>query len=374
MASCSGPRPTAPSSPTRAATTTPSPSAPVVTSELAAARLFSGSFGVAVRTDCRSDQVTSVCRDRLFATSDAGRSWAEITPPSRAAPGPLYDVSFLTPARGWATWADCARDRAGLVLTSDGGKSWQSFPLPTSVSCAAGAELRVGFTDPRHGWLLHLEPTASGAWLAWTADGGRRWSRSRRLPELAEVRFLDPGHGWLAGGEWGPLALYATTDGGATWTRRSVAPPSGYEHARRVYDLPTFFGPNRGVLPVTLFRRGRADLAFYLTADGGRTWRVASLLALGAVPPIHLPFPAPLPVAVAGPGLWWVVAGDPPTAYVTTDGGRRWARIETGLPSFRRAHLAATSARVAWVELWDGTHAKLAVTLDGGRSWRETTP
>jgi photosystem II stability/assembly factor-like uncharacterized protein len=170
------------------------------------------------------------------------------------------------------------------------------------------------------------------------------------------------------------MALYATADGGATWTRRSVAPPARYEHARLVYELPTFFGPNRGVLPVTLLRGGRADLAFYLTADGGRTWQVAAVLPVGAARPAQPPFSAPLPVAVAGPDLWWVVAGDPPVAYLTVDGGRRWARMETGLPSFRRAELTATSARVAWVELWEGTHAELAVTRDGGRSWRKTVP
>jgi photosystem II stability/assembly factor-like uncharacterized protein len=331
--------------------------------------LYSRSFGVAASETCRTS--TGSCSETLLATHDGGRSWTDITPPSLTVDIFVDDFDFVDPQRGWVARSNCATAEVHISRTEDAGRTWRTFP-GAYHSCNAGARVAIDFVNGADGWLAHIEPTGSFATLARTTDGGASWSAPLELPTLARVSFRDRAHGWLGGTGLPWSKLFSTDDGGMTWTRRSVGQPPGYGEALRLYGLPTFFNGTEGVLPVTLLRGNRADIAFYRTSDGGRTWVGPSVLGANVL--ARKPkgwFVRPLASSIVSPGVWWVVAGDPLSVYVTVDGGGSWTVTKTDLPA--AGEITAVDAKVAWVNTAYPKSA-LYVSVDGGGSWTPLKP
>jgi photosystem II stability/assembly factor-like uncharacterized protein len=332
---------------------------------LVLAQLVSPGFGV-VATSSRS---RTAFRTRLLVT--AGRTWRDVTPPHA-----LFqpeDVVFLDRKHGWFATNDCTAGRALVHRTSDGGRTWNAAHV-RSTNCAAGSSLSLSFLDRTHGWLVRTFLNGPGAELAGTVDGGRSWRRARALPLLGRIAFRTPRQGWLATGEFRARAnLFVTTDGGATWRRRTLPPPRGWRRARLLPDVPAFFGA-RGVLPVALDGARGSGVAFYVTTDGGRIWRP------GRVRPVrfstligHSPLPRYVPIAIASPAQWWVVAGiAAPRVLVTSDAGRHWlASRPPPLGGSAFSELDAVDGASAWLTLRTrGGRTQLLATENGGRSWR----
>jgi photosystem II stability/assembly factor-like uncharacterized protein len=333
--------------------------------ELGVARLESRSLGLATVRIGRSGH--------LLRTRDGGRHWQDVTPPRIA--GVIDDWAW-DGRRGWVVTGDCVGN-GGVVVhrTTDGGRTWLPSPRLGSISCAAGSRVALEFAGSRHGWLVHVELVAGRAELRRTTDGGRSWSRARPLPLPGEVRFRTLRDGWLARGDLRDgQALFATRDGGRTWARQTVALPARHRYAQPLYGLPTFIGPS-GVLPVTLLARARTAVAFYTTADGGRTWRLRAVrrIALGRDP--RNPFAKPAPTAITGPRSWWLISGRDLTRIdVTGDGGRTWRPLPAGLPPSRFADISAFD-RAGWITTTRrGGHRRLFATTDAGHTWRELHP
>jgi photosystem II stability/assembly factor-like uncharacterized protein len=324
------------------------------------ARLVTPSFGL-VATSTGS-------RTRLLARD--GRVWREVTPP-HALVQP-EDLVALDRRHWWFVTNDCSAARALVARTSDGGRTWAAARVrPTN--CAAGSALALSFADRRHGWLVRTFENAPGAELARTVDSGRTWSRGRELPFLGRVAFRSTREGWLGRSDYRVgRNLFVTADGGSTWRPRRLAPPRGWRGARAFPDVPKFFGA-RGVLPVTLFSPRRSGVAFYVTSDGGRSWRAQSVRVVGFRTLLRSnPFPRYVPTAIASPRDWWAVAGlAAPRVLRTSDAGRHWRAFQ--LPAVKGASAAGIDAagRSAWLILkMHGGRTELLATGDGGRSWR----
>src|SRR5438105_1075016 len=103
---------------------------------------------------------------RVFVTRDA-RSWREVTPRHMLAE--IDDVAFAG-AHGWLVTSDCARAKAFLERTFDGGRTWSRQPFWSS-SCNTGAGTALNFLGPSVGWATETEPTAPRESLFRTIDG-----------------------------------------------------------------------------------------------------------------------------------------------------------------------------------------------------------
>ncbi len=130
------------------------------------------------------------------------------------------------------------------------------------------------WVSPDHGWMLGsgLCGSSTCAAVIGTTDAGGTWHRVGRVNApvtleqatgVTEVRFADDLHGWAF-----EPALWATSDGGATWQRQ--APPGGGHlvlalagDADAVYAVvsPCRFG-RTCTYPITLWR----------TTPGGGSW------------------------------------------------------------------------------------------------------
>jgi photosystem II stability/assembly factor-like uncharacterized protein len=273
----------------------------------------------------------------------------------------LRAVYFVDERHGWAVGG-----KGALLVTEDGGATWRQLPPPAEESLRD-----IFFADESNGWLVcerNLHPlrqdTEPRSYLLRTTDGGRSWSRVAPAASGAEgrlvgLRFADVLHGW-AFGELG--TLYATRDGGATWTRQSVP-------TRRLLLGAKFLDARRGWLV-------GAGGTLLRTEDGGTSWREGQLAEARAV---VAPSAAPKAEFAAGPRFnavdfaderrGWAV-GSLGSIYVTEDGGRTWRAQQSGVTAELR-DVKFTNAREGWAV---GAQGVVLRTRDGGQTWQSEKP
>jgi photosystem II stability/assembly factor-like uncharacterized protein len=233
---------------------------------------------------------------RLLWTND----WQDITPQDE-----MYDIlgaHFRTALDGWlsAVIETQAGSLQWVVLrTNNNGQTWTSAQLPVDPGqvglAESGSASLVFLPDGQTGWMSVKISTGSAFSLGelfGTNDGGKTWQRLS-IPIGAPVNFSDAQTGWTAGGIQGD-EFYVTRDGGVTWK------PAGFiklDSGTAYYSLPSFNDPTSGLLPVTVADPNRPRLEYYATTDGGVTWELVNAIPLdaAAVPG------APVPSAVIGP-------------------------------------------------------------------------
>jgi photosystem II stability/assembly factor-like uncharacterized protein len=152
-----------------------------------------------------------------------------------------------------------------------------------------------------------------------TRDGGITWSE-RSAPIGDEVKFIDAQRGWLVGGPAGNQ-IYQTRDGGVTW------------HPQELPDLPAgqvFIGQlafetrQNGILPVTVLGHPTSRLVLYGSNNGGDTWRITQTIDLppGYEPGNALPFSQHL-------GKWWSTTPASSNLYISEKLGLNQAEVST---------------------------------------------
>lgn len=289
------------------------------------------------------------------SASDAGHGGFPGATGGPVAPGrgrvPIVEVG----SNGGVTWAI---NGLGMWLTQNGGRTWRRSAPPhvRDMGDLIARVEQVDFLDKSSGWLLAVDVRGGlrpgwvrHAELDWTRDGGRTWHWT--IPDgcCGQVSFLTPSRGWFLGRS----QLFATSDGGSTWTRAARTPFS--------YGTPTFVDARHGVAVVP-------KTGLYRTADGGRRWRAVRLAGRPDVLPNVAAFGKRLvvPAERAAPDPRLVV-------YVSEDGGATWqARPAPAwwtplIGSNDASEFSAASSTVWFAAGW----RKLAVSTDAGRSWRQ---
>ena len=170
--------------------------------------------------------------------------------------------------------------------------------------------------------------------------------------ELRDVVFADAQHGWAVGEYW---SVFATADGGKTWTTQFRDPwTGGYQAGFRGVDF---------VSATTGWAAGN-DLTVMVTTDGGAHW-TRQVVYDGSMKP-NLEDIA-FPDAQHG----WVV-GSGGTIWATSDGGVSWGF--QNVPPEAAVNLLAVdfvdSSR-GWVV---GYYGVIAATVNGGATWTIQLP
>jgi photosystem II stability/assembly factor-like uncharacterized protein len=219
---------------------------------------------------------------------------------------------------------------------------WQRIDLPDGRSLYG--EPKVGLSDGQHGWILGsvYRPHRPAGTVIWTTgDAGRSWSEHTALPgtgNVVAVTFGDASHGWLLRNRRSTSDIYATADGGNTWTLEASFGGNLYGIVSADSTHAWVYGPN--------------ELA--ATTDG-HTWH-------------RLPMPAE---SISGRVQFvdavhgWVV-GSPGGVFATSDGGQTWQRRPN--PGGRR--LGAIIDFVSPSAGWAVTPHRAFMTTDGGHTWQ----
>lgn len=352
--------------PTAVDTPSTAPSGPYIVAsggEVQGAQLVTATFGW-VRTG-----------DGYRVTEDGGLTWR-----SAAWPDVSDQPVFTDASDGWVFG-----QVGGLYRTSDGGASWTSIALPPAQYQDVGSP---AFGDPRHGTLVAQEFPATGAVVLSTADGGAAWSQRPiawpGLGDVGAVRMFDAQRGLVLMASrltaTGPT-FDQTSDGGRTWHALVLPRPSAVP-AVDVASGQLWAGPPVRIVSATTAVTWQVYedpsgatpgwIAFFATADAGRTWRQA-----GPIVPDGT-------VAVLSARHWLLVS---PTGLLaqTTDGGTTWSTAAT----------AGLALPVRWLDFptddghgWAGVGRAsvmcagpdgcgpdgLEATSDGGLTWRSLGP
>jgi photosystem II stability/assembly factor-like uncharacterized protein len=270
---------------------------------------------------------------------------------------------------------------AALLLTAG------CAPASPPPAPSAAGDAPPGWTVQRSGTTASLRgvsvvservawASGSGGTVLRTVDGGATW-RADTVPgatalDLRDVQAFSADEALvLTAGS--PGRVYRTADGGRSWT-------VVYDDARPAvfFDGMAFWDDRRGIAfsdPV--------DGAFVVivTDDGGRSWRAVPRDALPAPLPGEAGFAASGTMVAVHPGghAWIGTGGGPVRVLRTPDYGRTWAAspvaLAEGLPSAGIFSVALRDGRNGVAVGGDylrerGAGANVAVTADGGATWR----
>ncbi len=236
----------------------------------------------------------------LWETSDAGARWSAVTrvPPVKG-PGPVALPDGCTPVgTGWSAlstgWivGSCLTQPV-LLVTHDGGGTWQpqALPIPPSVTLA---DLEPPtFTTPDDGEMVGLNTTSGSdtPCVYTTEDGGTTWSpQCGALPSPdVSVRsaMIAPDGTVVALLQDGTIA--ESTDGGRSWRTTGPPRPEVASDGQLLEDLVglDFVDANHGFISLS-------SGALYATSDGGRT-----LHLVYQSPAAPLPGPASPPPGIS---------------------------------------------------------------------------
>jgi photosystem II stability/assembly factor-like uncharacterized protein len=214
-----------------------------------------------------------------------------------------------------------------------------------------------------------------------TMDGGRNWTADTvpgaSMLDFRSVHALNDGMGLVASAgeaEKGLAAIYATGDGGRHWHRVYATEQKGV-----FFDALQFWDVRRGIAlsdPV--------DSAFVLmiTEDRGGTWNRIPATCLPRVLPGEAAFAASgSSIVLRGTALMWIGTGGGGRARVmrSADAGRTWQVVDVPV------HAAGPAAGIFALAFFDDSTgvavggdytqptlaaSSVAITRDGGRSWR----
>jgi photosystem II stability/assembly factor-like uncharacterized protein len=173
---------------------------------------------------------------RIYKTTNAGRTWNLQF--KGADPKEFYDCMDFWDAKNGIVIGDAIGDKLAFLRTTDGGAHWthvatDKLPaaLPGEGSFAASGTCVIA-RPGGHAWAV--SNNASAARVLHSKDRGWNWSvdtlplTTRDGTGGESISFIDAKHGVALGGglssKPGDFFTAVTTDGGATWTRKTSPP------------------------------------------------------------------------------------------------------------------------------------------------------
>ncbi len=288
----------------------------------------------------------------LVAASASGQeagTWS-LLPASPEHSYRFEDASFVDPQTGWIV------NGSGEVFRTDNaGADW-------TLQATLPAYLRsVAFVSERRGIIGTLDQEDV---LYATTDGGETFvdltdrisgPRPKGICGLWAVNEqVIYGAGWFAS----PAHLVKTTDGGQTWTSRSMA-----EYAGSLVDV-YFWDEQRGLaVGGSEGTSGASQAVVLMTEDGGDTWTVRHTSSDFGEWSWKITFPTPSTGYVSVEGTAF-----PAKVLKTTDGGFTWT--ELAIPgSTDLQGLGFITEDMGWAS----GRGTTSVTTDGGATWEPIT-
>jgi photosystem II stability/assembly factor-like uncharacterized protein len=191
---------------------------------------------------------------KIRRTQNGGLTWTDVYTNSSA--GAFIDAIEMFDANNGYAVGDPVGGQWTLLRTTDGGLTWTSAASLSQNGSEAGWNNAMWWTDSLHGWF----GTSNGRVYA-TADGGATWSPgTTSFTNSYAVAFQGDGMTGLAAGD----GLASSADGGTSWSDTPAQPP-GTASALSSLD-PGNVVP--GLNPVSYLVTGQS---IYRTMDQGGT-------------------------------------------------------------------------------------------------------
>lgn len=265
-----------------------------------------------------------VSGSEIMRTTDGGDSWTKVSPP-------ITNVFYMNvKAFGTDTvYAGCGGSVSyGLYFLKsfNGGKDWIIDTLTKSSTMG-----KMFAVNKNVIWMSNYQN--GGVWKS--TDAGNTWAMTATGAgnTIADMAFRDTSNGLLTS----ELGLYGTTDGGATWAKKSAVTTAS---SGRVFYLSA----------TTALIRASSLLK---STDGGANWTTSGTLPAGTTNISFL-------TATAG----WAVGSSGLLSY-TTDGGTQWSNKNQSAFISTPVDVQFFNADTGWVI----TLTEFLKTTNGGKVW-----
>jgi photosystem II stability/assembly factor-like uncharacterized protein len=223
-------------------------------------------------------------------------------------------------------------ERGHILVSADGGNSWQQQASPTRTMLTA-----VYFYNRDLGWAVGHDSA-----ILRTADGGTTWELVNWMPEdespFFDVWFSDVDNG-VAIGAYG--AYYETTDGGGSWSSRWISDDDWHLHQIARSDTGR------------LYIAAEAG-SVYRSDDGGENWITLPSLYEGS-------YFGVLPLE----GDSVLLFGLRGHLYRSDDAGESWQEIETGTDAMLTDGISLEDGTIVIV----GLAGAVLKSSDGGHTF-----
>lgn len=259
----------------------------------------------------------------IFRSTDAGSSWQAV-----ALPADAWNLSTLVVSDDQTAWF---QHEAGFYLTTDGGASWTLLQVTGET---AYTERTLWAQGGKH-WIRHADR------IHVSSDLGAHWRQVlggdavESHVDLTAVWFFDGQRGLaLSGGEW----LLETTDGGRSWSRRSLTDGAGSGRFQFVSAEVGWLSRASGISK---------------TSDGGKTWwQPLTDLDMSNITDFHF----------VDDQLGWALTAS--GVVRTLDGGGTWQHVYSADHWMRGVRFID-----AQVGVMVGSYGAVLRTTDGGETW-----
>ena len=312
-------------------------------------------------------------------TTNAGKTWTNVTPPKLGVDGGdrwMGNFTALSPTSAWLTYGRIDSGPQIIEATTNAGKTWSKVGvLPPN-----GCELQ--FVTLRDGTCTVLGGAAGSMLITIdrTADGGATWHLVyKNLPSTTSsngsipfgcdknIDFTSASKGFALffcnGGSGANIE--ETLNGGLTWWERNVVQPSSVPEGGGGYTGPPVFSGADGAIPYSVGR----DSEIYVTSDGGQSFHPV-------YPPGKL---KQWSEDIVSPFVWRLTDGK--EILGTNNGGRTWFTVgsDTVLQTDEYSRSAPpgglvqfSTPSVGWLlENQYDANSKLLRSGDGGHRWKE---
>lgn len=230
----------------------------------------------------------------LLATHDGGKTWHK-----QAVDGDVLALE-ITSNTLWILQTTCTTNlvcNSTIRRSTDNGQTWQS-----SAPLAEQIPVRLVVTDAQTAWILH-DINADNAGILVTYDGGKSWN-DEPLPfcdgNAMDFAASDAQNLWFAcgtegGTNVGAKFIFASTDGGKSWQLRGKAAlsPEADDNMPLLGTIEHIYTFSSQSAWLTLYRN-----AAVITTDGGKTWlqmdygydltNMGGVWRLTSVDPLHI--------------------------------------------------------------------------------------
>jgi hypothetical protein len=227
------------------------------------------------------------------------------------------------------------------------GYFWDaSIPGILSVRGSLGEEPSVASVDATDGHVVKIETLSPGSGgVIFSTDGGIHWSASNLNGPIAAVT-RDPSTanvGLAVLVSQANLVIFATRDGGATWSELGSLPPDAGLWAYSVTTVPT----SQAAPKILVSTR----TGLWLSVDGGRSWTLSTTLP-AAVTQLMTANNKVFASVASGPGNGAVYSsGDSIDWQLEAEGVYRLSAVDGGVlaldPSRQTALLLGVSTRAS---------------------------
>jgi len=280
--------------------------------------------------------------------------------------GPVTQLRLTSPTVGWIATA------TAIYRTQDMGATWTQIQRP-----GMSANDHPSFIDAETAYLIRDDrPNV----IAATHDGGRTWTEGKidvptgSIGPLMTYRSGSKAFATFIESEtaWDHLLVYATTDGGTTWT--------GPVHATAPTLTPGANKIQGGGGDALWLSDGKADGVPFdeklaISSDGGATWTNGSFPSDDIAVRGDLKWPLAVLAEDGGHFVLAIAVGDdktqPQVLYDSTDDARSWQFIR----SWPQPYLSDMDVQLLSPTTWvivppDGS--EIWSTTDAGAHWRTT--